>query len=180
MDQMFALREQYLVDVARMNGLADMEIPALVRWVTPDEWPQAMSDCLEQEGVEVEVLADGGFSYEGDKAVLAPVVWTCQAQYTIDPRTTQPLDDRQVKLLYDYFVNDLKPCVEGEGYEVADPPSLTTFSESIATGGQEESWSPYAGVVRGTISTESWDELNRACPQEPPFDAMYGAPLIAP
>lgn len=46
----------------------------------------------------------------------------CKALYPIDPKYKQPLTKAQLAYLYDWYLTEAIPCLEGEGYAGFDPP----------------------------------------------------------
>ena len=42
-------------------------------------------------------------------------MYTCNAKYPMDPKSNVPLTDEGLGELFDYFTDELKPCLEAEG-----------------------------------------------------------------
>lgn len=59
----------------------------------------------------------------------------------------------------------LKECLEEEGFDIAEPPSLETYIDSYLNPAGEPAWSPYEDISPSAIGTVRWDELNEICPQ---------------
>lgn len=141
----------------------------LVRYVDEQEIPQAMADCLIAAGwTNVTVRADGGVaagpSDPAQQEAFDMSMFVCMVQYPLDPKYTVELSTERLESLYDYYVGDLKACLELEGYEVNDAPSKTTFIETFYDVG----WTPYVAINNSFAGTEdAWATLNRACPQWP-------------
>ncbi len=151
----------------------DAEVPevAQVRLVTLEEWPFAIAECLSAQGFLATAI-DGGLSAgapAGQEMPYAIAYYVCSVEYPINPRQMVPLVDDQIRYLYDYYSQVMTPCLEAEGYQVPDPPSLQTFMSSY---GQPGSWAPYTLVAEAVSSQEEWDRINRLCTQTPA--ELYG------
>lgn len=143
----------------------------IVRIIDSSEWATTVADCLSEDGFDATATVDGSISYfgvpsQGDSYAVA--FYTCEARYPVDPKYNAPLNESQLNFLYDYFLNDLKPCLEGEGYEVPSAPSRQTFLESYA---EDDGWSLYKNVA-GRVGPGELAELNKKCPQLP--EGLYG------
>lgn len=120
--------------------------------------------CMRDQGFEVEAIPPGdGIDFSNVSPIQHRVAqktsWACLTGLNL-PEPTEPTDE-QLAEHYDYLV-EVKECLEAEGYETSDPPSLDTY---IETGGR---WSPYSLVAQDdTIGIEEWNALNVACPQIP-------------
>lgn len=120
--------------------------------------------CMRDQGFEVEPIPPGdGIDFSNvpptQHQEAQKTSWACLTGLNL-PEPTEPADD-QLAEHYDYLL-EAKECLEAEGYETGDPPSLDTY---IETGGQ---WSPYNLVAQDdTIGIEEWNALNVACPQIP-------------
>lgn len=87
-------------------------------------------------------------------------------KYPLDPQYTQPLTDERLAIVYDYFVEELVPCLEAEGYPIPDPPSKAQFIDTYFS---TENWHPFAlafGASR--YSQEEYYRVYALCPQWPP------------
>lgn len=136
----------------------------LVRFIAASEYAATRVQCLTEQGFSAAVMDDGGVAYgqppAGQEQALAIADYLCSMRYPVDP-TQNRMSDELLRTLYDYYVNDLIPCLEREGFRVEDIPSWTTFSEGYA----DTPWSPYNDVNPST--QEDWDQTNEACPQHP-------------
>jgi hypothetical protein len=167
------LQAKYLADRWRELTLqfpdATKPDSVLVRYVTLSEWPQAYATCVTALGFPAQVSEDGGVTggaskEQGQAAAVAQ--YTCDAEYPLDPRFNQPLNNSQLDYLYSYFVDKLSPCLKKAGYSIRSAPSLQTFRDEYATA---KSWSPYADVNAGG---DAWAKINKRCPQNP--SGLYG------
>ena len=147
---------------------------ARIRFVTPEEWPQTQADCLHESGFpDVVVLPDGGIEPEGltDAQMESYLMarYTCTAMYPIDPKFTAPLTPEQIGAVYDYYLDDLIPCLEAEGYAVPEPPSRALFLDTYLT----DQWQPYTEVFTGAnVSQDEFYRVSQKCPQWP--SDLYG------
>lgn len=132
---------------------------------TEDEWIVAMVDCLNAAGWDAEPdFVQHGFrvpsvTSEQSEEFLR-VRDGCEREIGQLPEEP-PLTAAQIGDLYDYFVNQLTPCLTSRGYQVDAPPSRDAFVENYYKGG----WHPYLNV--DPPSQEEWEEINRECPQDP-------------
>jgi hypothetical protein len=163
-----------VVDTSRSTGSDEEEV---VRYVNPDEWASTQADCLKDEGWIVEITPDGsGLKFPdvapeqaGDMEAAAD---RCLARYPVDPRFYQPLDDDQLELVYDWYVNTEMPCLTDLGYSGFEPPSLETFKETWTT---QSHWDPVPDVI-DQIDANGPDVLSyvyRDCPRYPPMEELF-------
>lgn len=151
-----------------LRDFPDAEVPEVdrVRLVSLEEWPNAMAECLSAEGF-VAIAEDGGLSTSapfGQELPYAISYYVCSVEYPINPRVMVPLVEDQIRYLYEYYTQVMTPCLDAEGYEVPEAPSLQTF---VSTYGQSGSWAPYTLVAEAVSSQEEWDRINRLCTQTP-------------
>jgi len=121
----------------------------IVRLLMPEEWAPVTAECLRTQGFpDVTARFDGGVTpgtlAQGQLGAYQLATYTCAAMYPIDPKYRQPLDEQQLRALYDHYAGPLTACLEGIGLSVADPPSFEVFKETFATA---ETWNPVAGAV---------------------------------
>jgi hypothetical protein len=131
-----------------------------IRFVTPEEWPQAIADCLTEQGFEASVSRDGGVetSYTAEQEEPTELArYGCNAKYPVHPKYSQPLNEAQLKYLYDYYVNTLTACLEAEDISVSEAPSFSSFLDAD----ESERWFPYRSIDRYS------PELEEKCPQSP-------------
>jgi hypothetical protein len=138
----------------------------IVRFLEQDEWSAVTAKCMQDEGwSDTKAMSDGveyGGIPESQVGAFYLSQYTCSAKYPLDPKYNVPLTDERLGALYDYFADELQPCLEAEGYETPPAPSRETFIESYAeTGG----WNLYETVAAGGQS--EWNAINKKCPQIP-------------
>ena len=155
---------------ARGLGLRNPPRIDLVRWISPEEWAPSMLGCLTGQGLPVGYTADGGIDSSrvpsNEQPALQLAMYSCTAQFTVDPRYSMPLNAEQRGILYDFLTTSYVPCLGGLGIEVAVPPSRQRF---IAAG-DDDGWQPQLGLPRGRVT-----EANAACPVRPRSEVLYGS-----
>lgn len=163
------LIEQHLKFYADEARIADptVKIPhvAPVRFVDPSEPPEAMAQCLRDEGFEAAVEPDGGLSsgYRIEQqAAYSLALYICNAKYPPDPKYLAPLNESQREFVYEFLINELVPCIEKAGFDVGEIPSFQAY---LADAGTPREWTPMAEV-----SAPGW--LQYRCDQAP--DGLYG------
>lgn len=174
-DELMQLREEFLIQLAERRNIANPPEIELIRWISLSEFGPTMVDCLVEQGYDVKLTPDqDGIDYTavpqnvGASLMLADYI--CNAQYSVDPRYSAPLTDSQLQLLYYYYVVDLIPCLEAEGYDFNEPPSYAVFAEEYSG---PAGWAPYNEVNVGALSIESFAELEATCPQQPAQSELY-------
>lgn len=144
----------------------------LVRLVSPEEWPRVIADCLRTQAFpEATVTPDGGVT-PGEIAreqlgAYQIANYTCNAMFPLDPKYSEPLDDAQLRMLYDHYAGPLTACLEGLGLSVGNPPSFELFVETFTT---ESTWNPVALAV-GT-SARAYEQVYAECVITPA--GLYG------
>ncbi len=138
----------------------DVEV---VRIMDAQARPAQLVDCLHEEGFpEAALDPDGGIAYEGSQLPAYDLaMYVCGARYPIDPKYLQPLTDEQLGALYDYYANELVPCIEAEGYSAPEAPTRQYFIEHY----DEGAWLVYSDVSDATSSEAEWYRMNDVCPQ---------------
>lgn len=149
---------------------ADIPDVSLVRMVDMASWPEAMAQCLTENGFPSDVQ-DGGVRTmvaEGQDEAKAIASYRCSVEYPLDPKYEVSLTESQLKILYEYYTGTLTACLEGLGYFVSDPPSETVFIDRYNT---SESWSPLVDIA-DSMSPEQWTKANSGC-ESAPLDLLY-------
>lgn len=146
-----------------------------VRFIQPAEWPQTQADCTREEGFDVIISLDGGLSSpqglpDAQREAYRIARYVCNAKYPIDPKYSEPLTPEQIAAVYDYYLQDLIPCLEGEGYPVPSPPSRSLFLETFLSSKQ---WIPYSEVFwDADVPEAEFMRVSEKCPQWP--SGLYG------
>lgn len=127
-----------------------------------EEYQPQLVACVREEGFpEATIDPMGGIGYEGSQLdAYELAMYICRARYPLDPKYYEPLNDEQLGKLYDYYVTELVPCLEGEGYSTPPAPSRQSFVDNHLT----EPWIVYDDVP-DSLSESAWYRLNEVCPQ---------------
>ena len=164
-------RSQYL------GQFPDVEVPVVqrVRFIALNGWADVMAECLRAAGFDATSTPDGGLQAGppvGQEIPFGLAGYTCSAQYPIDPRENLPLNEDQIRYLYEYYVQVATPCLEALGFtNLPEPPSQQSYIGSYPTG---PSWDIYSTVAE-QADEEEWYEANAKCPQRP--TDIVGEPL---
>ena len=118
------------------------------------------ASCMAERGYAVELDGRGGARFDipaGQEveATAADEVCSAQAAALLGPPrvpTEEELMDRYAFLL------EMKACLEGEGYDVGEPPSRDSFLDAAGA-----NWYPYAEIT--PANEAEWIRLNERCPQ---------------
>lgn len=170
--------EEYRRQRAKLLNLDDPpQDVEFERYISPDEYAAVMVPCLTEQGIPAHPLPDGGVGYGDippDQALQQrEALYRCMVRFPTNPLFNQPLNNDQLRRLYDYLVGDLTTCLEDQGYSVPPPPSVETFIDSYYAPGADV-WSPYPIDDPRLDQEEEWYRLNQVCPQSPPFEDLYG------
>jgi hypothetical protein len=157
---------------------ADVEF---VRYISPDDWGRVHAQCFRDHGIDAAETFDGGISFErvpedlpDRERVIQEAEYRCLVMYPVHPRYRQPLSPAQIRVIYDYYIDSLVPCLRRRGLGIPDPPEWETFLARFET---SHEWTPYQFVTWASYSDEEWQALNEDCPQHPPLSAIYGETL---
>lgn len=152
------------------------------RYISLDEYAEVLVPCLTEQGIPAHASADGGITF-GDippeQALLqAEAIYRCEVRFPIHPMFSEPLNDEQLRRLYRYLTEDLRNCIEAEGYETTSPPSEEVFIESYYDPGAV-AWSPWPIDDPRLQDQAEWGRLSEVCPQSPPMELLYGDALAS-
>ena len=168
--------DDYQNHVEQLELIAELseyteEPPEIVRWIRPDEVFDVRGSCYEEQGfgldadpVRNSAAAVGKDGTRGEAEYHAE--WICQAKYPVMPgREHSDLSDRTKRILYDYVVEELIPCLREHGYEGSydDLPSYEAYWERMDT---DSPWLAYNEELTAWSYEEGID-IEAFCPQEP-------------
>lgn len=151
--------EPLLVDAISGYGDFSDQDRFLIDWVLVNS---RVVDCMNDHGFAVTLHPDGlGSNWAAippEQNQLAQAVnYACRDGLRIPSR--EPFSRSQWEELFAYQLG-LADCIDRQGYDTTDPPTIEAFIES-----EGAIWDAYIGVqVQGT----AWDQLVRACPPAPP------------
>jgi hypothetical protein len=165
-----ALRDRALAQEAEALGVALPADAEFVRYINPDEYGRVHAACMTEQGFEATETFDGGVRYgpipdeQGEAQRIAAM--RCKVMYPVHPRFHLPTTESELLALYDYYVNDLVPCLAAEGYEGPEHPSRETFLAScLSDDDSVDRWHPCVAV--GDVPFNAWEQINLTCPQLP-------------
>jgi len=161
-EEMNRIRIEQIAALAKQLDLGSPEVPALIRWIYPEDIGTTIVPCLRDKGFDVTPNAAGngystGVSRAQEKA-FGLAEWQCSAMYTIDSRITLPPTTAQYGIDYDYVKEFLLPCLAKLGYADLELPSKEVY---LASGG-------WTGYPRGDMTAQA------RCPRNPPAYAVLG------
>lgn len=170
-----------LADELRQHGLT--EVPSdvdFVRYIQPEEVAIVHGEYLRQCGYEVKASGDGRsytvddreFDSEQAAAYYADV-YRCNAMFPVHPVYSRHLDENQLRVVYNYYVSQLVPCLQQRGFDVGPIPSWQEFAETS----YPKRWTPYHAVVRevlaSRLSPDAYEELKGDCDPNPPSAEVF-------
>lgn len=142
----------------------------IVSYVNPREGLATQADCISKLGFPATPTKDQGIVFgdiPDDQAEAQSVaVYTCRAQYPIDPKYMQPLNRSQLDYLYYYSQHDLTQCIKTQGFSVPKLPTRAAFA-AIVAGKSAEAWDPFQ-EVEATANYDQLMDITEKCPQYPP------------
>ncbi|MDR1355215.1 MAG: hypothetical protein LBJ43_02945 [Propionibacteriaceae bacterium] len=156
----------------------------VVRFVAPAERPEAWKECMLAAGWAVYLTFDSGMAPPDDLpsdqlSAYYLDEYVCFAQFPIPPWLVQVFGGDQIRVVFDYYVNVLIPCLAERNIRVAEPPTWEVFRDSWVSDGSggfsagSDAWFPYGSVKASTYSETAWEELNIACPQNPSNEILW-------
>lgn len=159
---------EQLWEQLRLEGEPPVVEP--VRTITVEEWQVVYHDCMAELGFPSTVDQHGQQGISFDRAHeddMGRASYTCTARYPLDEARMQPFDLAQLRLLYDWRVEETIPCIAAAGITPPEPPSFESFVARYAATGYEH-WSPIGEIDMPPDAPEGW------CPDTPPDEILYG------
>ncbi len=151
-----------------MYGIEDPPVFTVTRTISPEEQPHVQASCMTDQGFPPR--SDGAFYAPNEQAAaMHMALYKCTAEYPLDEKYVRPLSDGQLKVVYDYYVGTLAPCLRAQGHDVGAPPTLDTFQSTAGTAAE---YSPYA-QLGGDVTDVELQALAQDCPALPPADVLY-------
>lgn len=108
---------------------------------------------------------DGGLHVvwpDGTTVALAFANNSCVFDPMVVPIARAERSDDELRFAYDYYRQELAPCLDALGFRTLAPPSKAAF---VASGGN---WSPYDAVFTALLSADDLATISRTCPEAPP------------
>lgn len=136
--------------------------------LTPTEWVSSVRGCLEQAGVEVIPLPEGGGAFEYrpragmSDSEMDTIVSRCQEPLGAIPN---PVDAETADRYLDRGVV-VADCLDQLGYEISQAPSREFFRAEFAKGNGPP-WDPWAEVSSQFASVDDQQVALSRCPPWP-------------
>lgn len=170
--RMRAIADQAWDDLLAKHRDAQRPEYRVERMITMDEWGSVIAGCMNDLGfTSVTDSGDGGIlsgdMNPGQSEPYDIALYDCQARYPLDPKYSDPLTEEMIAKIYDHYVDELTPCVEGLGYDVPTAPSRQRFMETYAT----NPWNPLGDIITEIAASENGNDIQlllEACPELPP------------
>jgi hypothetical protein len=134
------------------------------RFITLDEEGEVGAACLREQGIPAEI-DETGWHVEipiGQEREYDLAMFVCDVRFPLSPSLIQPFTDDELRYIYRYFVEELRPCLQGRGYEIVPPPSFEEFHDTWRAG---HSWSPYRDL--NETDADAFMATQEACPPTP-------------
>lgn len=168
------LAERYMLD----DPPQDVEFE---RYISPEEYAAVMVPCLTEQGIPARTLPDGGVGFddipEEQWLMQREAMYRCSVRFPTHPMFDEPLNEDQLRRLYDYLVGDLTPCLEDEGYAATTPPPTVDVFIASYYDSAAGPWSPWPVSDPRLQEMAEWDRLSVVCPQSPSLEFLYGDAL---
>jgi hypothetical protein len=138
----------------------------------PGEGASVFLACVEAHGFTAELQPDGSVLVQSAPEqfeVFRQVMDECRRESLGLTGTVPPPTAEQVEQFYEDLI-ELSVCLEGQGYDISEPPSLDAFIE-----GGVGSWDPIGEVLAiHDLSPSRLNQLNAVCPQPQLYSATDG------
>lgn len=125
----------------------------------------ALRTCYQDQGLVVGTPEFGeGFSVKTDsleQSRQARVVCLARFPNRVDVANTD-LDDEQLRVHYDWTVQQTVPCIDGLGFDTAEPPGLDEFIAGYRA--DQPLWFP------GSYGLDELAEIRDECDLIPPLE----------
>ncbi len=164
-----AKRAAELAGYAKFLGLDDPPEVAPVKYVTLETQDAHIKACMSEQGFEPD--SEGAYGAPtGQMTVLNTALYVCSASYPLEDKYERPYSIEQKRIIYDYFVGSLVPCLTEHGFTPPEAPSFETF---LATAGTAEEYNPFQ-VALATADAETVERVAAECPLLPPTSELFG------
>lgn len=139
--------------------------------VSPEDRFEFIAACMADRGFQTTVVYQGilfDTVPEEQGPVLNAASEACMAKYPLPQGYGDPPTRGQLNLIYDYFRDRLRPCLQAEGLDVREAPSREVFVDA----GSEyfRIYNPYDDAQAGD-PTRYYDQ----CPPNPTWAEMLAA-----
>lgn len=136
--------------------------------VSLDDWAAAYVKCMNNAGFyRYDVAEGGGISVErtsGERSDLERLtVYLCTMSFELEGQFDSRYSAAQIEYLYDYYRDELVPCMASRGFTVTEVPTRSEFEFGLG------SWHPYLALP-DDLRLEMMDnpDFLLLCPPMPP------------
>lgn len=142
----------------------------------------AIVPCMAALGIPIRIVDDGVVLTDGgpQEEEVREASAVCNDRYPVHPRHLRPLEPDQLSRLYDWYVQESVPCLQGQGVSVEPAPPRADFIRDYPM-----SWHPHSSVQMEPLrrtgadgasvqGTAEWELLRQACPELPPDRLLTG------
>jgi hypothetical protein len=133
-----------------------------VRIVSLDESEDVHRQCMVDAGYDDFRLVKAEI-YGGASTMERLAIYTCSAMYPVPPASYGLFSQAQLGYLYDFYIGETVPCLEGSGVSVSAVPTREQFIRPATQ--LLRLWTPYSGL--DTDADVSYLAEHR-CPYVPP------------
>ena len=163
-----AKRAAELAGYAKFLGLDDPPEVTPVKYVTLETQDAHVNACMSEQGFEPD--SEGMYGAPtGQMTVLNTTLYVCAASYPLEDKYERPYSIEQKRIIYDYFVGSLVPCLTEHGFTPPEAPSFETF---LATAGTAEEYLPFRVLAAADAAT--FERVSAECPLMPPTEELFG------
>ncbi len=148
------------------------EVP-VVQWVTPEERSPFVDRCMKERGFPS--ADDGGYHSTTQYEALSIAYYVCTGSYPLAERYVQPLNEAQIRMVYEYTRDVMIPCYNANGWPV-DPASLPSEDTYVETWGTTELWIP--PDEPDSMDSDTMNTFGEVCPLMPPSEELYSDEVL--
>lgn len=163
-----------MAELAELMRISDPPSVTPIRAVTRDEIDQVKADCLTGQGFPAKVENSGGISYEvppGQQESARMASYVCSGHYPLHERYSQTLSEEQLRVYYNWIVEETIPCMQNLGYPTPEPPTLETFMAEYLE--SNALFFPDGNLDPGSIADDMHTVIEH-CEVMPPDEELYG------
>ena len=164
-----ALQQAFNDSSWQATGLSDDLRPAdpSTEFVPSEEWVGRFVSCMNDAGYDNYEASPDGFGYsvedQGRTDSEQLTFYICDVSYRADYDELVQLNHAEMDYWYDYYKQELVPCLENHDVPIFEAPTRAEFHEDFGT------WNPYWSVrPKDQEFVFSDEQLHRECPFVPP------------
>lgn len=163
-----AIREKQTEGLWAATGLYPDQRPAPppVTVVSLDDWAAAYVKCMNNAGfASYKAVDGGGFTAQPDEdSELERLTnYLCQMSFELEGQFDNRYSAAQIDYLYEYYSEQLVPCMAAHGFPVSGGPTRYEFAQGLG------SWHPYLALRDDLrLSMMADPDFLVLCPPMPP------------